>query len=473
MSSYNPIKVMEENINAIENIVVHVYSDYEDRDILKSEATMTNHGYVSEDSLDSFFVVEDRTILWNEDDLWTSDLTGKRYSDDTEYLTASDGIIATNEEFQDSIHYLFSDHSNEWLHASDCFVSDDSGVVFNNDMLCSVYGGESIAETETDDYRWVEYGRAAHTYVYFEDVAYCEDIDDYVHADDAIYDDDTEEYYYDEDNIPGNKNVDLECILEWHASQRSGIDVGTKNLNTYNEPLQIGFEVEKIRFGDACSHGDYVGTYEIFSHYETDASCGVEAITHILPLGAPDSDAEKFVFKMIDDAKDIIDAEHNSNCGGHVNVSCTLPSFSDTADMYERIRGATGILYAIYRDRLRNDYSSSNKRIKMYRDQKSNEYHARCSGPVNLKEKCVEFRLPYRVRHTQQLKNRYRLMYQLLNATLIKNLNFEQTFDRCAPILEQMYEDSQISIEDIKTLSFQFHEFIVDGRIHPNIVNYI
>ena len=53
--------------------------------------------------------------------------------------------------------------------------------------------------------------------------------------------------------------------------------------------FSVGIEVEKDHFineyGEiANDRGDYVGrVYDLFSGFETDSSCGVEAITNILP----------------------------------------------------------------------------------------------------------------------------------------------------------------------------------------------
>ena len=76
----------------------------------------------------------------------------------------------------------------------------------------------------------------------------------------------------------------------------------------------LGFEIEKLRF-----HGSSVREYPLLKGFEYDGSCGVEAITHVLPLLGKSLWRTK-VFNMFVQAKKIISDEYSpsdSSCGGH------------------------------------------------------------------------------------------------------------------------------------------------------------
>lgn len=79
----------------------------------------------------------------------------------------------------------------------------------------------------------------------------------------------------------------------------------------YSSNYAIGFEVEKNRFGGRREH-------ELFKGYERDGSCGVEAVTNILPL-LPPSQWRNKIFDMMYKAQSILNdatSPSNQNCGG-------------------------------------------------------------------------------------------------------------------------------------------------------------
>ena len=71
--------------------------------------------------------------------------------------------------------------------------------------------------------------------------------------------------------------------------------------SSYSSNYCIGFEVEKSTF-----HRGAVKEYALFCGFETDSSCGYEAVTNVLPLVPPSYWRNK-VFSMFVEAKQILD----------------------------------------------------------------------------------------------------------------------------------------------------------------------
>ena len=96
----------------------------------------------------------------------------------------------------------------------------------------------------------------------------------------------------------------------------------------------------------------------MLSHFETDGSCGVEAITNVLPLIGKSVWRNK-IFNMFSEAKNVIDDQFSPSdleCGGHINLAVKGVSGEELADA---IRPFSGIIYALYRFRLRRTWCQS------------------------------------------------------------------------------------------------------------------
>jgi len=105
------------------------------------------------------------------------------------------------------------------------------------------------------------------------------------------------------------KKVDLKGIKTGNITETG--------LDEIESRFMIGFEIEKTSF-----HRRAVMEYPLFKGFETDSSCGVEAVTHVLPL-LPKSIWRTKVFNMFVEAKKIISDEYspsNRNCGGHITL---------------------------------------------------------------------------------------------------------------------------------------------------------
>ena len=239
-----------------------VYSEWQQKDIVKGNAEQIwyNGDY---DWGDVDCVSQSGMFVWVEDE------GIQAYEDDTFYCDVA------------SCHY----------------ANLDARTV----SYCDVVGHEDNF-AEDYDWRYVERGLADGYYLHCDDAAYCEDIDEHVHIDDAHWCENEECYYWDESNVhDGNVGID---VCEYHSSKDN-----VCHIIDCHAQFTIGFEVEKKYFntdyGVAEEVGDEVGEQKLFAGYETDSSCGVEAVTHILPLSSPRSENRKKVFEYIDEAEKI------------------------------------------------------------------------------------------------------------------------------------------------------------------------
>jgi len=222
----------------------------------------------------------------------------------------------------------------------------------------------------------------------------------------------------------------------------------------YKTNFTIGFEIEKInlpRFKE----------YAIFKGYESDSSLNGrntgEAITNILPL-VPKGHLRNQMFELMYQAERVLNSEVNRSCGGHITI-CAAGLDSD--QLTAKLRNYSGLIYALYRGRLRNGYCSSNIRME---NQSSR-------GVITLKGGgCVEFRLPSGVPSVTALIRRYEIFFELMDFAVNRNrVNFNKFLDKCAPILLRMYDYNSERVELILGLAKDFQHYINTGRIRESI----
>ena len=327
------------------------------------------------------------------------------------------------------------------------------------------YGCNTIASTESFeedcDYAYIYRGEAEGYWLHCDETIWCEDIDEEVHENDATFCSVDDNYYYNQDEMPCD--IDDDCIKSYHSNNHP-TDLNPDYVHSY---FSIGFEVEKTEFMDgACDEGDLVGTYDIFEGYETDSSCGVEAVTKILPLGSPRSNSRKAVFKMMDEASEIINCPSNTNCGGHMTVSCKdMKSHGDGYDMANRMRNAMSLIYALYRYRLKKSYCANNKGIKK---EDNTKY-----SPVNIKGRLVELRLPSQIKSVKQLKLRYDLMYKVMYYSLVKPVSYDVFMQKVRHIVLKMYNGDNDKLNMIYSISSDFRKYLVNDEVSPTIESYI
>jgi hypothetical protein len=250
-------------------------------------------------------------------------------------------------------------------------------------------------------------------------------------------------------------------------------ETGQGSIKNYRSNYTIGFEIEKARFGDGQRK-----EYALIQGYETDGSCGVEAVTNILPL-LPPSQWRNKIFDMVYKAKGIMDDDvspSNFDCGGHITIGVT-GLFG--RDLQDKIRLNSSILLSLFRKRLKNTYVKHNLRMEPYSDinhERISHYNGwdRKYQAALVKEKCLEYRLPTRITSYKQMFRRYELMYEIVDFTITKpNGRFSSLLNKVKPILLSMYEGDVEKVEMLMLLSKDFRKFIRSGTITPNILEFV
>lgn len=238
-----------------------------------------------------------------------------------------------------------------------------------------------------------------------------------------------------------------------------------ESFGDYRSKFTIGFEVEKNSL-----HRGAVKEYELFCGFETDGSCGYEAVTHILPL-LPHSTWRTKVFDMMHKAEKIIDdrfSPSDSRCGGHITLAV---DGVDGQSLRKALRVNCGIILALFRNRLKNSYCSYNKRLQDYSE--TTNWHNKYQTAL-VKGNCIEFRLPSRFQSVKQMMRRYELFHELVDFSINKpNGSHEAFLKKIKPILLSMYNGEAEKVEEVVGLSRHFRKFILTGAIHPDIEQYV
>jgi len=228
----------------------------------------------------------------------------------------------------------------------------------------------------------------------------------------------------------------------------------------YSSTFTIGFEIEKNRL-----HRSSVREYPVFCGFERDSSCGFEygqggyeAVTHILPL-IPKSQWRNKVFNMFVEAKKIIEDDYspsNTRCGGHIHIGVRGMTGNDIINL---LRPYSGIVYAIFRKRLANDYCRFNPQML------EREYDKYSVARIN--DHTLEFRLPSRVSSVKQVMRRYELMYELVNfAVNDSGKSISVLHRRLRPIVMSMYERDTAKVDEIFELAGHFNKYIKTGKLN-------
>ena len=222
----------------------------------------------------------------------------------------------------------------------------------------------------------------------------------------------------------------------------------------------IGFEVEKNMF-----HRNAVKEYELLKGFERDASCGYEAITHVLPL-IPAGTWRNKVFDMMHKAERIIDDRYSpsdTRCGGHITLGVVGMSGNELMDA---TRKYSGILYAMFRHRLKNTYCRENNRMEW------SHYGSRYQVCLK-KDHTIEFRLPSKIESVKQMMRRYELCYELLDYAVNVKGSLANFHKRITPLVVSMYNGNEAKAKMILGLASEFQEYINTGVKSENVRDFI
>ena len=339
---------------------------------------------------------------------------------------------------RENLHALESEcdivetHDGEYSFRENCRLID--GYWYHTDDI-SYDGHGDPYPSESDDYVYCE--GEGETYPR-DECHWCEAQDCYV--------------YGDEENCSCNKRQSEDHINEYHGSPKPTFYRGYPCSG-----WGIGFEVEKNDVRGASEEGDYVGTSELFSGWERDASCGVEGITHVYD---PHTCAETFK-QHVEASKRWLDAACDRTCGGHINISSDKHT---PRELLQAMRRYAPLWYAIYRHRLNNTYCVEDKKV---------EHGSTKYSPLRTKSFGVELRLPHAVRNGEQLLRRFELLALCCKA-IDEGWSLSQYVRSCKPLLfEKVYRKDRTRYAYVLRLTRKFDRWFKDGHIHIDIIQYV
>tara|TARA_R110002012_G_scaffold65620_1_gene172226 strand:+ start:1128 stop:2006 length:879 start_codon:yes stop_codon:yes gene_type:complete len=231
----------------------------------------------------------------------------------------------------------------------------------------------------------------------------------------------------------------------------------------------IGMEVEKTRLSSRA-----IEEYALLKGFERDSSCGFEAITHVLPL-LPACRWRQDLFSIMYDAEKIIDDQwspSDTRCGGHITVGA---KGFDGEELMVACRQFSGILMAIFKPRLRNNYCRGNKRMRTIEDNVDGNYIQSKYNMVNRNsEYTIEFRLCSRFTSVLQMMNRYKLMYELVNTSINHpRRSFNKFLENITPIIMSMYDGDEARVTQKLDEARMFNNFLRHGRVHEDIRRWV
>jgi hypothetical protein len=163
----------------------------------------------------------------------------------------------------------------------------------------------------------------------------------------------------------------------------------------------LGFEVEKRSITGKNLNSP------LWWKHESDPSCGHESVTHALPALRAGLWRDK-ILSLINESSDLLDAETSNYCGGHVTMTC--PG-RDREMAYDSLRRYIHMVYAIWPERLSNNFCSDNPELdvtRMPRKYSAVKYRDYAGEGRSL----VEIRVPSGVKNTSDMVARYKFFTQ-------------------------------------------------------------
>jgi hypothetical protein len=280
-----------------------------------------------------------------------------------------------------------------------------------------------------------------------ERFCYCEDVEQWLNIDECFYCDYTDTWR----TTPAESRV-----LSYHS--RTPVPI--------KEPQEaqwtIGFEVEKESvYNEEAGHtvtneGDIVEEQPFFWKWETDSSCGIEGVSNVYDLFNSKEIRQDITLS------DYIDAPVDTRrAGGHVSIKCN--EYTRSFGLAE-IRPYAGLIYALWRYRLKSEYCSKNKKLDeaAYQDR----YDVIRVRGVNF----LEFRLPSRVKSKKQLIWRYKLFHCTIRA-MKESRPFDDYLRNASSLLDEVYGLEKK--DKILTLAKSFENYLINGVINSEISEFI
>lgn len=266
-----------------------------------------------------------------------------------------------------------------------------------------------------------------------DDIGYCEHSEEWFHRDLLMWHDGNQCYYHEDcyddydrdDDFSDEQDARTYTLNGYHCGlQCEHIQPNPETLRTDVPALQqftVGFEIEKRNIhtseGYEITRGDSIEIQPLFNHWELDSSCGVEGVTHVYNL------ADYETFESHVNSSDYVDAPHHISCGGHTNIAYKSTNITDFQLSLQTVQPFVGVLYSMYKKRLRNSYTYNNKKL----NERSQGY-----SPITIKQgpERAEFRIPSGIKHKAQLLRRFKLFAHIVTHIHTYATNSEYYIER-------------------------------------------
>jgi hypothetical protein len=192
-------------------------------------------------------------------------------------------------------------------------------------------------------------------------------------------------------------------VLSYHTAQRNIDKTRLKKYHNDSDEWLVGVEVEKVdwRMRDEGSAWEILSTTGWSK--EVDGSLGSEGYELVSPI-LPLFDNNRLESAMVD-VKKYINAQSNSDCGGHINIS---RKNVESSDLLESFKQFAPIIYSLYPKRLTNRFCKAKQWSKYFTyPEKYSAFHIKQNG-------VVEIRLFSRVTNIDALRWRLELLRLLI-----------------------------------------------------------
>ena len=250
----------------------------------------------------------------------------------------------------------------------------------------------------------------------------------------------------------------------------------------YKSKFTIGMEVEKSRISREVLSGSELNYFcQLMKGIERDGSCGLEAITNILPL-IPMSKWRNKIFDLMHKAKYLIDENYSQSdemneygsykCGGHMTIASANHTSSE---LNELMRPYYAIIYALNRKRLANTFCCNNITARTSVSEQINAARGSKYQPIFEKSgnKLLEFRLWSRFTSVKQMINRYKLMQIIVDFAVNDRGSYAKLIKKLKPTLLSMYNNDEGKVEMLIELSKHFRKMLMTNKINHVVLPFI
>lgn len=371
-----------------------VFND--DREAVQRAITSLNNGDVSIEEIvsDNYFSNEDG------------------YYSNEDCVTTGDGDVLHRDDA------LYCNGYEEYYHENDM-------VIVNEGRDRSYYSRQWV-ENRTDDYAFYNgewYDQSAQQR---HCLVYAQDTDELIHEDNAYYHDGDGWYTYEPDETE-------EYVRGYHNGSYQSINFDNKSK------YRIGYEIEKedSEVLESINIQDFEEDTDYKWRKERDGSLnderGYELISPTFEFNIDK------IFEHIEGNKILVEhinAKYSTSCGGHIHLS---EKGLDGEKLFEKIKGYTPLLYALYYGRVDKNYCKGKANRDLAYD--NEKYQA-----IKIHHDRVEFRIISAVVNVKTLKWRTKLLMMILqNPTHDVIRAYYNVDTKFTKLLKQTYADNKLA----------------------------